>query len=834
MRVFNLVIFFGVLLAVEGYDLGAPVTYLMLIDKTQQVIPQDFESKLRDLQFFNTDKHDLILRSIIYDARVPEGSFRKACQTLITPFNAIFDFTLGGWPKIKELTSYTGTPYLQVELTNGPFFLTVIEYVQSLKTQKAAFIFQTEIDMISAEYALGDEYNLEVLYFVGLNEDSKSFMKSSLDSDNVIVIFHDSNKVTEIYNQVIELKSVAPENVIVCLLDFEMSDAKTDLATLGLNLPDGAVTLIKPSMAQMCCPLMSERSNFNCDCSSKTKILPKHQALEYDWDKKILGYQTVLEVVMVKKVPLNETNNSRRSKRQANKNNYGLQTHLNQVVAPPGPSAETPKKIYVVAYADDEPWSYRDGNVWLGYCVDLMQKMADMMKISFNVIRINEYGSKQSDGSFNGVIGQVIKGDVDIVAAPFVVTSELDDVVNFVEPYFERIGLSIATMIPQISKSLFKFATVLSPAVWISTFGVLGAMSVVIYLFEVFSPFSYRNDPARYPFPCRVFNFYESVWFASTSFTPQGGGECPRPLSVRVVIFGYWIFVVLMLATFTSNLAAFLTVERAQNTLDSLESMARQTRVAYAVQKGGRAYRYFDNMRNAEDLLYKQWVDKVEAATGTDVNTYRTWNYPIREMYKIVWEQLNRNGAAGLLDTPAEGIRRVLAKPDGSFAFIHDSPWIKYEVLQDCRLTEIGDIFGEQPVAFATQSGADDLAKSLTEKLLILQRDRYLEELLAKHWNQSLRANCDGDTKTEGISLESIGGIFIFTFGGLGMAFFIVLLEVLYQQRVMARAKKTTRAMFPPPNKIKRKKKSSIDLLANKNGSNENLQTDKKVKNKSK
>lgn len=62
----------------------------------------------------------------------------------------------------------------------------------------------------------------------------------------------------------------------------------------------------------------------------------------------------------------------------------------------------------------------------------------------------------------------------------------------------------------------------------------------------------------------REFSLKESFWFALTSFTPQGGGEAPKALSGRTLVAAYWLFVVLMLATFTANLAAFLTVERMQ------------------------------------------------------------------------------------------------------------------------------------------------------------------------------------------------------------------------------------------------------------------------------
>jgi len=57
----------------------------------------------------------------------------------------------------------------------------------------------------------------------------------------------------------------------------------------------------------------------------------------------------------------------------------------------------------------------------------------------------------------------------------------------------------------------------------------------------------------------------------------------------------------------------------------------------------------------------------------------------------------------------------VLEHPDGSYAFIHDAAWIKYEVLQDCRLAEVGEIFGEQPVAMVTSMIAESLSSNLSE-----------------------------------------------------------------------------------------------------------------------
>lgn len=103
----------------------------------------------------------------------------------------------------------------------------------------------------------------------------------------------------------------------------------------------------------------------------------------------------------------------------------------------------------------------------------------------------------------------------------------------------------------------------------------------------------------------REFTLKESFWFALTSFTPQGGGEAPKALSGRTLVAAYWLFVVLMLATFTANLAAFLTVERMQTPVQSLEQLAKQSRINYTVEENSDTHKYFINMKFAEDTLYR-------------------------------------------------------------------------------------------------------------------------------------------------------------------------------------------------------------------------------------
>lgn len=73
------------------------------------------------------------------------------------------------------------------------------------------------------------------------------------------------------------------------------------------------------------------------------------------------------------------------------------------------------------------------------------------------------------------------------------------------------------------------------------------------------------------------------------------------------MVGAYWLFVVLMLATFTANLAAFLTVERMQSPVQSLDQLARQSRINYSVVEGSDVHQYFKNMKRSEDLIYELW-----------------------------------------------------------------------------------------------------------------------------------------------------------------------------------------------------------------------------------
>lgn len=270
----------------------------------------------------------------------------------------------------------------------------------------------------------------------------------------------------------------------------------------------------------------------------------------------------------------------------------------------------------------------------------------------------------------------------------------------------------------------------------------------------------------------------ESFWFALTSFTPQGGGEAPKALSGRTMVAAYWLFVVLMLATFTANLAAFLTVERMQTPVQSLDQLARQSRINYTVVANSDTHQYFINMKFAEDTLYRVWKEITLNSTN-DQAQYRVWDYPIREQYGHILLAINSSNP---VTTAAEGFRQVNVHENADYAFIHDSAEIKYEISRNCNLTEVGEVFAEQPYAIGVQQGSN-LQDELSRTILELQKSRFFEALTNKYWNHSAKGRCENTDDSEGITLESLGGVFIATLFGLALAMVTLVGEVIYYKR---------------------------------------------------
>ncbi len=73
-------------------------------------------------------------------------------------------------------------------------------------------------------------------------------------------------------------------------------------------------------------------------------------------------------------------------------------------------------------------------------------------------------------------------------------------------------------------------------------------------------------------------------------------------MSGRIVGSVWWFFTLIVISSYTANLAAFLTVERMNSPIESAEDLAKQTEIKYGTVEGGSTQEFFRVLSNT--ILY--------------------------------------------------------------------------------------------------------------------------------------------------------------------------------------------------------------------------------------
>lgn len=79
-----------------------------------------------------------------------------------------------------------------------------------------------------------------------------------------------------------------------------------------------------------------------------------------------------------------------------------------------------------------------------------------------------------------------------------------------------------------------------------------------------------------------------------------------RAVSTRIVAGMWWFFTLIMISSYTANLAAFLTVERMDSPIESAEDLAKQTKIKYGALRGGSTAAFF-RVKHVDKLRMKMF-----------------------------------------------------------------------------------------------------------------------------------------------------------------------------------------------------------------------------------
>merc|ERR1719471_992659 len=73
----------------------------------------------------------------------------------------------------------------------------------------------------------------------------------------------------------------------------------------------------------------------------------------------------------------------------------------------------------------------------------------------------------------------------------------------------------------------------------------------------------------------------------------QGSDIAPKAISTRMVAGIWWFFTLIMISSYTANLAAFLTASKMASPVNSAEDLAKQTKIKYGTYCCGSTNAFF-------------------------------------------------------------------------------------------------------------------------------------------------------------------------------------------------------------------------------------------------
>ncbi|XP_068591287.1 glutamate receptor ionotropic, kainate 5 isoform X2 [Cebidichthys violaceus] len=405
----------------------------------------------------------------------------------------------------------------------------------------------------------------------------------------------------------------------------------------------------------------------------------------------------------------------------------------------------------------DNYQDFQGNDQYEGFCVDMLKELADILKFSFRIKLVDDglYGAPEPNGSWTGMVGELINRKADLAVAGFTITSEREKVIDFSKP-FMTLGISILYRVQLGRKpGYFSFLDPFSPAVWLFMLLAYLAVSCVLFLAARLSPYEWYN-----PHPClrerrdmleNQYTLGNSLWFPIGGFMQQGSEIMPRALSTRCVSGVWWAFTLIIISSYTANLAAFLTVQRMEVPIESPDDLADQTNIEYGTIHGGSTMTFFMNSR------------------------YQT--------YQRMWNYMNSKQPSVFVKSTEEGIARVV---NSKYAFLMESTMNEYYRGLNCNLTKIGGLLDTKGYGIGMPLGSP-FRDELTLAILQLQENNRLE-ILKRRWWEGGQCPKEGDHRAKGLGMENIGGIFVVLICGLIIAVFVAIMEFVWSTRRSAEA----------------------------------------------
>ncbi|XP_072382959.1 glutamate receptor ionotropic, kainate 2-like [Diabrotica undecimpunctata] len=408
-----------------------------------------------------------------------------------------------------------------------------------------------------------------------------------------------------------------------------------------------------------------------------------------------------------------------------------------------------------------------------GFAVDIIKELAAMRGFNYTfLIREDKANGNfiNTTGKWNGIIGDLIDEVADLAICDLTITKERAEAVDFTGP-FMMLGVAILYSKPtKAPPSFFSFADPFAFEVWkllmVSWIGV----ALILFVLGRISPNEWEN-----PYPCieepeylvNQLDLRNCIWFITGSIMQQGSEIELKSISTRMIAGMWWFFTLLMVSSYTANLAAFLTTEKPDphfNNLHELVENAEVKKITIGAKAGGAT----------ETFLRDKWLADENSDFG------KAYQLLLKDKDKI---KIIEN---------SDGVTQA---QKGYYAFFMEDQSIQYETQRKCDLYQVNGKLDEKGYGLAMRKNST-YRSSLSTAILLMQNSGKLEKFKRKWWEERRGGGqCSddgGSSDATPLNLKGVEGVFWVTIGGTIFAIFVAILETLLYCRKKAKRNNST------------------------------------------
>ncbi|KAK5614621.1 Glutamate receptor ionotropic, delta-2 [Crenichthys baileyi] len=310
-----------------------------------------------------------------------------------------------------------------------------------------------------------------------------------------------------------------------------------------------------------------------------------------------------------------------------------------------------------------------------GFSIDVLDALSNYLgfKYEIYVAPDHKYGSLQPDSQWNGLMGELVFKRADVGLSALTITPERESVVDFTTRYMDY---SVGVLLRKAERTVDMFAC-LAPfdlSLWACIAGTVLLIGILVYLLN------WLNPPRLPMGSVSSTTLYNSMWFVYGSFVQQGGEVPYTTLATRMMMGVWWMFALIVISSYTANLAAFLTISRIENSIQSLQDLSKQTELPYGTV--------------LDSAVYDQVRSKAMNPFERD------------PMYSQMWRMINHTGGAdNNVEESREGIRKVKY---GRFGFVWDAAVLEYVANndEDCSFYTVSSNAPDRGYGIAMQHGS--------------------------------------------------------------------------------------------------------------------------------